>query len=262
MKSWSRSVLIASMLLASPAHAQLGDFLKKAKESITNSARAPEQQEERAEVDISRWKPPVDQTDKQRLNKNYKKTIVQGAAIGGILAGATAAIIGGDETVIAVAAIGGTALGGAIGKKYADKFEKMSKSKKRTEDQISALEANNVALGESLDGVTKNIDYIKSEIAILKTQLRRGAIEQATLDGFRSEALKDLEDAKASFDRTELTYAEAKQTLDKVKASADPEVQSYTPRAERVVADLDVKKKRADRMRTDVSTTINALGKV
>lgn len=255
-----KALAIALMLAASssPAHAQFS-LKDLAKQAIKAGAAAPEE-EVQAPAPPSLWSPPVDETEKQRLNGNYKRTIIQGVAVGALLAGGAAALLGADKKTIAWAAVGGGAVGGIVAKNYADKFEAMSKSKKRTDDQIAALEANNVALGQSLDAVDKNIAYINSQILVLRRQLRRGAVQQVQLDQFREEALQDLKDSQAALDRADVTYAEAQSTLESIKTSSSLDVQATKPRAETVVASLGVTKKRADSMRQDVSATIQGLG--
>jgi len=255
-----KALVTALMLVASssPAHAQFS-LKDLAKQALKARAAAPAE-EIQSPAPPSLWSPPVDRTEKQRLNGNYKRTIIQGVALGALLAGGAAALFGADKETIAWAAVGGGAAGGVIAKNYADKFETMSKSKKRTDDQIAALEANNVALGQSLDAVDKNIAYINSEIAVLRRQLRRGAVQQVQLDQFREDALQDLKDSQAALDRADVTYAEAQSTLESIKTSSSPNVQAAKPRAEIVVASLGLTKKRADSMRRDLSATIHGLG--
>ncbi len=237
-----------------PAQAQLGGIFKKAEDVF---GRLPGVEQE-AEPTV--WNPPVDQGEKKRINKNYKKTIVQGAVIGGIIGGGLSAILGADAEIVALSTAGGAALGAAIGKDYADKFEKMAQSKKRTEKQIAALEANNAALVQSLDAIEENIAYIRTELAILKEQRKRNAITATQLASFRAEARKELQESEATLNKVNLTYAEAEQTLKSVQSSSDPEVTALASRAGDAVTELGETQARSDNIRKDVSSQLKEIG--
>ena len=248
--------LLTSLTAATTARADFGtlsNYINKAKETI-NSANPKDTASTQ-----SLWNPPVKTPERDQLNNNYTKTIVQGTAMGAGLGAIVAKLKGKDNKEAAKYAIVGGVIGGLIGHEYAKKFEAMAQSKQKTEQQLTALRTNQGLLAKKLDAVEKNIAYIQSEIDILNRQLARNAITKAEYEDFKQQALIELKDAQDAFEKTKLTYAEAQETHKSIVKSTKPDVIVLAPESQKILNDLKHDSARADKMDQDVSSLVKKL---
>jgi uncharacterized protein YcfJ len=186
------AIAIITSALYTPSQAgPLGEF-KKAGRDVFGGVLAPAQQEALPPPTLRMGSTEQKQYDS--ANAYYGKTIVQGAAIGGLFGGIGCAIAGADEKVTALCAVGGGVIGGLLGREIAKKSKELIQDREKVDQSLVDARANRAAAMKLLAATEINIAYLEDQIIAYNAKFNAGTISQAQHRSEMTEAKRQLDD--------------------------------------------------------------------